>query len=248
MRSSPAEAAQPGNRRAELADRLSAVEQRIAAACARAGRRRDDVVLIAVTKTFPASDVELLYELGIREVGENRDQEATAKRDALVENGFDPDQLAWHFVGHLQTNKCGSVAHYARMVHSVDRPRLVHALDAAAATAERVIDCLVQVDLDPAPKPGRSGVPPSQVPALAEAVASSSGLRFRGLMTVAPLGADPGPVFSGLRALAAGLASTHPDATVVSAGMSGDFEAAVAVGATHLRVGAALLGSRRYPG
>lgn len=231
-------------RRAELAANLAAVRARIAAACAAAGRRPDEVTLIAVTKTFPASDVRLLAELGVRDVGENRDQEAAPKAAACAEL-----PLRWHFVGQLQTNKARSVARYAHVVHSVDRARLVDALVSSARRAGRQVTALVQVDLGTVPAPGageldRGGAPPGAVLELADAIASAEGLRLGGVMAVAPLGADPGPAFARLAALAAALRGRYPDATMVSAGMSADLEAAVGHGATHVRIGTALLGGR----
>lgn len=227
-------------RRAELAARLAALEERITAACRAAGRDRAELTLVAVTKTFPASDVRLLAELGVRDIGENRDQEAAPKAAACADL-----PLRWHFVGQLQTNKAGSVAGYADVVHSVDRLRLVAALDRAAAARERRLTCLVQVDLDEGPHAGRGGVADAAgLDAVADALARADHLDLGGVMAVAPLGTDPGPAFARLEQLARRLRSAYPQATVVSAGMSGDLEAAVAHGATHLRVGTALLGSR----
>lgn len=236
-------------RAGDLAQALAAVEQRLTTACAAAGRLREDVTLIAVTKTWPASDVVLLSELGLRAFAEARDQEAAAKARELA--GRD---LRWHFVGQLQTNKAASVAGYADVVQSVDRPRLVQALAVAALRAERSLDVLVQVRLDGHEgggggdgAAGRGGAAPAAVPALAELVASQPALRLAGVMAVAPRGVEPEAAFARLARVAARLRAAHPDATVVSAGMSGDLEAAVAQGATWVRVGAALLGSRRSP-
>lgn len=239
-------------RRDELTQRLAELEERVAAACAAAGRDRSDVTVVAITKTFPASDVALLAGLGVHDVGENRDQEAAAKAAALQEMGV--TDLRWHFVGQLQTNKARSVAGYADVVHSVDRVRLVGALDAGAAGHDRVIDALVQIDLDPdAAKeqaPGnektahRGGASPLRAETLCAAIEAAEHLRLAGLMGVAPLGGDPGEAFARLAELRRALASSYPCLTVLSAGMSDDLEAAVAHGATHLRVGRALLGSR----
>jgi hypothetical protein len=228
-------------RRDEIAANLAELEERIGRACTAAGRGRPELTVIAVTKTFPASDVALLHDLGIRDVGENRHQEAADKATACSALAG----LRWHFVGQLQTNKASAVARYADVVHSVDRERLVHALDRAAGDAARRIDALVQLDLrQPSVEDGRGGADPAALPRLADAVASAEHLRLAGVMAVAPLGADPREAFARLGELAAGLRKDHPDATVVSAGMSGDLEHAVAAGATHLRVGTALLGSR----
>jgi pyridoxal phosphate enzyme (YggS family) len=233
----------PVVRRAEIAAGLEAVEARILAACTAAGRDRSEITLVAVTKTFPASDVGHLAALGVRDVGENRDQDA-AKKVAECERAGVPG-LRWHFVGQLQRNKAGSVATYAHVVHSVDRARLVTALDRAALAAGRRVVALVQVDLRAEPlDDGRGGAAPSFVAELAEAVAGAQQLELGGVMAVAPMGEDPAPAFARLAEVAARLRRDHPSATVVSAGMSGDLEAAVQHGATHLRVGTALLGSR----
>lgn len=225
------------NRRDELAANLAALEGRIAKACAAAGRERAEVTLVVVTKTFPAEDVRHLAALGVHDVGENRDQEAAPKAAACADLG-----LTWHFVGQLQTNKARSVATYASWVHSVDRPRLVRALSVAALAAGRTLRCLVQVRLDD--RPGRAGAAPADVPALADAVSAADGLVLAGVMAIAPLGADPVPAFARLRAIAMTVRSAHPPASAISAGMSGDLEAAVAAGATHLRIGTAVLGAR----
>jgi PLP dependent protein len=240
------------DRRGELAANLQQVGQRIQRACAAAGRSVDDVTLIAVTKTFPASDVLLLAGLGLIDVGENRDQEAAAKVAAVRERagGEQPSAsmaLRWHFIGALQTNKCASVVSYAWLVHSVDRVRLVHALDRAASEAQRTVRCLVQVDLDEVSRPGRAGARPDEVTGVAAAIADAAGLQLAGVMAVAPLGAEPAAAFERLARVAAAIRQSHAEAIVISAGMSGDLEAAVANGATHLRVGAALLGVRRHP-
>ena len=225
-------------RRDELAARLAAVRGRIAKACEVAGRDVGDITLIAVTKTRPASDVRLLSGLGLRDVGENRDDEAAPKAAQCSDLN-----LTWHFIGQLQTNKCASVVRYASVVHSVDRARLVHALGRAARRAERVIDCLVEVSLDG--DPARGGAPAGEVPALAEALEAESGLMLRGVMAIAPLGLAPAAAFAGLLDCASAVRAVQPSATVISAGMSGDLEAAVEAGATHLRIGTALLGDRR---
>ncbi|HEY4464689.1 MAG TPA: YggS family pyridoxal phosphate-dependent enzyme [Streptosporangiaceae bacterium] len=230
-------------RRAELAGHLEQLRKRIAAACAAAGRDPAETTLIAVTKTWPASDVRLLHELGLADFGENRDQEAAAKAAELA-----GQPITWHFVGQVQTNKAASVARYADVIHSVDRMRLVRALGAAARRRARVLTCLIQVDLDPVyAHAGRGGVPPGQVRALAEAVAGEEGLILGGVMAVAPMVLPAAHAFAGLAPAAAAVRSVRPEAAMVSAGMSGDLEAAVAAGATHLRIGTALLGDRRPP-
>jgi pyridoxal phosphate enzyme (YggS family) len=226
-------------RRAELAARLDAVRARIAAACAAAGRSSGEVTLIAVTKTFPVSDIRLLYELGVADIGENRDQEAAPKAAECAALGLSP---AWHFVGQLQTNKVASVASYAAVVHSVDRVRLAGILGSRARHAGRAITCLVQVSLDS--DPARGGAPPPLVAEVADAVAAQDGLILGGVMAVAPLGQPAGEAFRKLREIADAVRSAHPGAVMISAGMSGDLEQAIEAGATHVRVGTALLGGR----
>ncbi|HSA49701.1 MAG TPA: YggS family pyridoxal phosphate-dependent enzyme [Yinghuangia sp.] len=227
-----------GPRGEELADNLRTVRRRIEAACDAAGRPHDAVRLIVVTKTYPASDVRLLARLGVREVGENRDQEAAPKAEACADLG-----LTWHYIGQLQTNKARSVAAYADVVQSVDRPRLVAALDAGAARHERGLTCLIQVSLDGAP--GRGGALPADVPELADAIAESPHLTLGGVMAVAPLAVEAARAFAELAEIGTRLRGTHPAATMVSAGMSNDLEQAVEAGATHVRIGTAVLGARR---
>jgi PLP dependent protein len=226
-------------RRAEIKERLGAVHERIAAACRAAGRDPGEVTLIAVTKTFPASDVRLLSELGIRDVGENRDQEAAPKAAECADLA---PVLTWHFIGQLQTNKAASVVGYAGVVHSVDRLRLVRALGGQARKAGRTVTCLVQVSLDA--DEARGGAPEAAVAGLAGAVAAEEGLRLGGVMAVAPLGVPPARAFAPLPRISAAVRERYPEAVMVSAGMSGDLEEAIGAGATHVRVGTALLGGR----
>jgi pyridoxal phosphate enzyme (YggS family) len=241
------------DRDAEVAAGLAAVQERIASAATAAGRAPGSVTLVVVTKNWPASDVRRLAGLGVRDVGENRDQEASAKATECADL-----DLRWHFIGQLQTNKARSVAAYADCVHSVDRGRLVRALSQAAQDAGRTLGALVQVNLDG--EAGRGGALPAEVPALADAVAEAPALELRGVMAVAPLAAagpdgrgDPvaqervaEAAFERLATLAAALRTAHPEATWVSAGMSEDLEAAIAAGATHVRVGSAILGARPH--
>ena len=232
-----------GGRRCELVARLAQVEDRIATACADAGRDPAGVRLVVVTKFFPVGDLELLAELGVADVGESRDQEASAKLAALSP---EPRRaLHVHFIGQVQSRKAGSVARYADTVHSIDRPKLVAALDRGAEAAGRRLQALVQVNLeDDVQGAARGGVRPAQARELADAVAATTHLDLRGVMAVAPLGADPARAFAALREVAAAVRADHPEAGWISAGMSADLEAAVANGATHLRVGTAILGSR----
>ncbi|MER8087066.1 YggS family pyridoxal phosphate-dependent enzyme [Streptomyces sp. NPDC014724] len=233
------------DRRTQLAENLARVEERIASACIAAGRKREEVTLIVVTKTYPASDVRILHELGVRHVAENRDQDAAPKAAECADLS-----LIWHFVGQLQTNKVRSVASYADVVQSVDRAKLVTALSAAAVREERELGCLIQVALDAesGERGDRGGVAPDGIEELAAAVDSAPGLRLDGLMTVAPLA---GPyagrqraAFDRLMEFSSRLRGNHPAANMVSAGMSADLEDAVAAGATHVRVGTAVLGVR----
>ena len=241
-------------RRNELADNLAAVRERVTRACGAVGRDPGEVHLIVVTKHFPASDVLTLQELGVRDIGENRDQEAVNKALEVAEPA-----LRWHFIGQLQTNKAKSVAAYAHSVHSIDRASLVKALGRAVAAQQQEngranLECFIQVDLseaythlaeaEPAGHGGRGGVAPSNIGALAELISGTEGLDLAGVMAVAPLGVTPEPAFNLLASLSAALLADYPGATGISAGMSHDLEAALAVGATHLRVGSDILGPR----
>jgi len=228
------------SRSEELRARLRVVQERIVRACSAAGRDAASVTLVVVTKTYPASDVRLLSELGVTDVAENRDQEAAAKTAECAGLG-----LAWHFVGQVQTNKARSVARYASCVHAVDRPGLVAALSRAAGERAVPLDCLVQVSLDPVEaSAGRGGAAPDAVEEVAAAIDGSDRLRLAGVMGVAPLGGDAAAAYRALLAVQRRLAATYPSATFVSGGMSGDFREAIAAGATHVRVGSAVLGER----
>ncbi|GAA1335788.1 YggS family pyridoxal phosphate-dependent enzyme [Saccharothrix algeriensis] len=227
------------NRRDELAANLAEVRARVDRACAAAGRDSAEVALLAVTKTFPAQDVALLSELGLTEFAENRDQEAGPKVAEFA--ALRPGAPArWHMVGGLQRNKARTVVRWADQVDSVDSERLADAL-AKAATAP--LDVLVQVSIDGDPK--RGGHPLPDLPRLAEYVTRKDELVLRGVMTVAPLGMSPRQAFDALHSAVTRLRADHPTATVISAGMSGDLEDAIACGSTCVRVGTALLGGRR---
>ena len=244
---------QDSGRLAELSANLTAVQAHIDRACSAAGRDPAGIALIAVTKTFPVPDIMMLARLGITDVGENKDQEAAPKVAACAAAGV---VLRWHFIGQLQVNKVASVARYASMVHSVDRSRLVAALSRRAVEYGRLISCLVQVSLDDEGGPdsdspdggrpaGRGGADPGQVLALADEIAAAGGLEVAGVMGVAPLGRPARPAYARLREVAETLRSGYPQARVISAGMSGDLDDAIAEGATHVRIGTALLGGRR---
>lgn len=227
---------------------LRAVRARIDAAARAAGRDRSAVALLAVSKTWPADAVRALAALGQVDVGENRAQELIAKAGELA--GL---PVRWHFIGQLQRNKAAAIARLGAVVHSVDRPALVGVLDRVGTEVGRPVEVFVQVDLGgpggdrPAGTAARGGATPDDVPGLADAVAAAAGLRLRGLMAVAPRDADPGPAFDRLAGLAARVRADHPEAVDLSAGMSGDLEAAVASGATIVRVGTALFGQRPLP-
>ena len=249
-------------RRAELAANLAATQARVTAACAAAGRDPSEVTLIAVTKTRPAEDVVVLTELGQADFGENRDQEAAPKAAEVAEAAMGP--VRWHFIGQLQTNKASHVVRYASVVHSVDRVRLVRALGSAARAANEAVEaheaaaaaatavparppltCLLQVSLDG--DAARGGALISQLPEIAAAIEAERGLALGGVMAVAPLGVAPETAFALLRPISDTVREINPAATIISAGMSGDLEAAVRNGATHLRIGTALLGNRSRP-
>jgi pyridoxal phosphate enzyme (YggS family) len=226
-------------RESELAQGLATVRDRIESACADAGRSSDEITLVVVTKFFPASDVRLLADLGVRDVGENRHQEALDKAAECADL-----DVRWHFIGGLQSNKAAAVTAYADVVHSVDRTKLVGGLSRGAQERERDLECLVQVSLDPPGASGRAGCDPDDVPALVHRIQEADGLQLRGVMGVAPLGGDPGEAFARLAQIASVVRTQVPDATWISAGMSGDLEHAVRHGATHLRIGSAVLGPR----
>lgn len=232
------------SRRDEIAAGLAAVRARIDAAVASAGRT-DPVTLVVVTKTFPAADVRHLAALGVSDVGENRDQEAKAKR-ADVEADDPAAGLRWHMIGQVQRNKAASISRWADVVESIDRPEVAAALGRGAEAAGRTVDVLLQVSLDPVVRPERGGVAPADVDALADAVAAQPGLVLRGVMGVAPHPGDPAAAFARLAEVATALRTQHPEAVVVSAGMSGDLEEAVLHGATQVRIGGAVLGHRVY--
>jgi len=231
----------PGARRDELAAGLDAVRRRIATAAEAAGRDPAEVTLVAVTKFFPAGDVRILADLGVTDVGENRHREAGDKRAACQDLS-----LRWHFIGGLQSNKAAGVGSYADVVESVDRTKLVGALNRGAHERGHEIDVLLQVSLDPPGRAGRAGADPADLGALADAVEAAGMLRLRGLMAVAPLDEDPRAAFARLADVRADFVAVRPGATWLSAGMSHDLEAAIEAGATHVRVGSAILGARPH--
>jgi hypothetical protein len=230
------------HRRAELVTALGAVRARIAQACADAGRDPRTVTLIAVTKTFPASDVATLVRIGVTDVGENRDQEAAPKVVDTAALLVDMPPPRWHFVGRVQSRKARSVATYADVVHSVDRAELATKLADAVPAQRQPLDAFVQVSLDAEQE--RGGAAPDQVGELAVAIAARAELRLRGVMAIPPLGSDPDEQFARLAEVSRLVRQRFPDADSISAGMSDDLEAAIRHGSTHVRVGTALLGRR----
>jgi len=224
-----------------LADRWAEVSAGIAEAAATSGRSLDDITTIVVTKFHPAQLVRDLYDLGVRNVGENRHQEAEAKAAELADL-----DIQWHFIGQLQSNKARAARAYAHVVHSVDRPNLVAALASAPAGPVEVLDCFVQLNLTQ--DAARGGVQPANLIELAELVAAEPSLNLLGVMAVAPLDEEPRVAFARVRAASERLQSVIPSATYISAGMSHDYAEAIAEGATHLRIGSAITGERPVAG
>ena len=225
----------------DLPARLAEVDERIADAARGSGRAPEEITRIVVTKFHPSSLIEDLVALGVRDIGENRQQELTAKRAELPEL-----EVTWHFIGQLQTKKAKAVRAAASVVHSVDRARLADALERAAADEDPVLDVLLQLNLTD--DPGRGGAAPGELVALAEHVAACRTLRVRGIMAVAPLDEPPAAAFARLRTGSDLVRTVVPDADWISAGMTEDFPEAIAAGATHLRIGSAITGPRPAPG
>lgn len=227
-----------------LASRLRGIQSRVSEAT-RAVGREDDVTLIVVTKFHPESLVRDLYELGVRNVGENRHQEAAAK--AVACSDLD---LTWHFIGQLQSNKARAALEYADVIHSVDRPSLISALDRAWNDPDNEqrapIDCFLQLNLTD--DPGRGGVGREDLVAMAESVATTTSLNLLGVMAVAPLDEDPAGAFETVARASETVRSVVPSARFISAGMSHDYVEAIAHGATHLRIGTAITGNRAVSG
>ncbi len=230
-----------------VAARLAAVRARLDAAARAAGRDPADVSLIAVTKGFPVDAAFAAFDAGARDLGENRVQELVPKMDAFEATGR---TVRWHLIGTLQRNKVKYVAGRVAMIHSIDGPELLAEVSARSAAMGVVTDVLLQVNVSG--EPTKHGFDAAECPGVLQAAVALTGVRVRGLMTMAPLSDDPAdvrPVFEGLAALQARLlAGMDPAAAaafdVLSMGMSHDFETAVACGATHVRVGTAVLGER----
>ena len=216
----------------ELSKNLESIKARIAVAAQNSGRSSSEITLIVVTKTFPASDVKILYDLGVRDFGENRDQEASVKSAEL------PDDCRWHFQGQIQSNKLKSIVNWADVLHSIDD--FAHAKKLDSLVSEK--DIFIQVSLDNLPN--RGGVLPELVPEFLDGLTVFPHLIVRGLMAVAPLDEEPATAFRQLKELSDQIVNVHPGAREISAGMSNDFEAAISQGATHIRIGSQILGVR----
>lgn len=227
------------NRKEELLANLAEVNADIASYCNELGRELPTVVV--VTKTWPASDIELLSELGVTDVGENRDQEAKPKHEEL-----EALDLTWHAIGQLQTNKAKSVAQWADVLHSVDRPDLVAALAKVVGERPTSLKVLIQINLDINPRDERGGCLPDNALELAEYISQTNGLELKGVMGVAPLEGSADEAFTRLAQVAYEIAQFDSNANWISAGMSGDYKAALKNGATHLRIGSTILGHRTY--
>ena len=222
---------------ADLSERLTTVREVVSDAALQAGRDPGAITTVVVTKFHPVSLIRELAVLGVRDVGENRHQDAEPKAAELADL-----PLTWHFVGQLQSKKARQVRAYARVIHSIDRPSLVTAL----ASTDADLDCFIQVNLTGDPE--RGGVAADQLDALVATVLATSGLRLLGLMAVAPLNEEPRRAFAGVRELSERVRTMAPDADKLSMGMSSDFRAAILDGATHLRIGTAITGKRPQPG
>lgn len=219
----------------EISGNLEKVKEQIKLAAASANRLSEEITLVAVTKTFPVSDIEILYSLGIRDFGENRDQEASAKVGLL------PKDVRWHFQGQIQSNKLKSITSWASFIHSVDQLRYAQMISDYSAGNEKPI--FMQVSLDKPPQ-SRSGVNPSELLELAGAISELPGIRLEGLMAVAPVNSPAEQAFAELEDIRSDFLSTFPDAKSLSIGMSGDYQIAIKYGATHIRIGSSILGIR----
>ena len=222
-----------------LEQRLHQIDERITARLLANQRDASSLTRIVVSKFHPAQLVRELHELGVRDFGENRDQEASAKALEVADLA-----LTWHFIGQLQSNKVKSVLNYAKVIHSLDRQSLLNALLKQTAGAETRTDVFVQVNLTD--DLGRGGVEPGEILAFADRVAQVETLNLLGLMAVASLDGQEERDFAKIAGLSDLLKTEHPSAKFISAGMSNDFELAVDYGATHLRIGTAITGNREY--
>jgi len=232
-------------RRAELAASLQAVQERIRKAATLVDRDPREITIVAVTKRFPVTDVVALRELGVTDVAENRHQEAVVKHQEYLDATGD-ESLRWHFIGQVQSNKAAAITRYADSVDTVDRVSVVGALARGAVAADRIVQCLVQVSLaeDMDAQEGRGGCAPDEAVDIAAKIDVADGLVLAGVMGMAALGADPVTSYRRLALTASRVRALQPDAVVLSGGMSHDLEAAIAAGATQVRLGTAILGQR----
>ncbi len=224
----------------QLTERYRSVNERIAASCIAAGRSVSDVELVVVTKNHSAEVVAELYDLGHRQFGENRDQEAGPKAEALADGGR--LDAKWHFVGQLQSNKVRTVLSYATCIHSIDRSSLVKELGKQLGNRELEIEGFIELNLTE--DPARGGVEPGNLPQLAHSVLEIGRIKLLGVMAVAGLGVDPRIDFEKTLQASQELKKIAPEANQLSMGMSEDFELAIEMGATHIRVGSAITGPR----
>jgi pyridoxal phosphate enzyme (YggS family) len=223
------------SRKDQILSNLESVKEKISAAAQEAGRAPSEITLIAVTKTFPVSDLEILYELGVRNFGENRDQEAAPKVSAL------PADITWHFQGGIQSNKLKSISNWASVIHSVDKFKYAQMISQFSVGKTKEI--FIQVSLDTIPQ-SREGVDPADLMQLAEQIMSLPNLEVKGLMAVAPLDQPTEQAFVRLQQIQQKFIQLYPAASSLSSGMSGDYELAISLGATHVRIGSSILGNR----
>jgi pyridoxal phosphate enzyme (YggS family) len=223
------------SRKDQILSNLESVKEKISAAAQAAGRSPSEITLIAVTKTFPVSDLEILYELGVRNFGENRDQEAAPKVSAL------PADITWHFQGGIQSNKLKSISNWASVIHSVDKFKYAQMISQFSVGKTKEI--FIQVSLDTLPQ-SREGVDPADLMQLAEQIMSLPNLEVKGLMVVAPLDQPTEQAFVRLQQIQQKFIQLYPAASSLSSGMSGDYELAISLGATHVRIGSSILGNR----
>ncbi len=223
------------SRKDQILSNLELVKEKISAAAQAAGRSPSEITLIAVTKTFPVSDLEILYELGVRNFGENRDQEAAPKVGVL------PADITWHFQGGIQSNKLKSISNWASVIHSVDKFKYAQMISQFSVGKTKEI--FIQVSLDTLPQ-SREGVDPADLMQLAEQIMSLPNLQVKGLMAVAPLDQPTEQAFVRLQQIQQKFIQLYPAASSLSSGMSGDYELAISLGATHVRIGSSILGNR----
>jgi pyridoxal phosphate enzyme (YggS family) len=223
------------SRKDQILSNLESVKEKISAAAQAAGRSPSEITLIAVTKTFPVSDLEILYELGVRNFGENRDQEAAPKVGVL------PADITWHFQGGIQSNKLKSISNWASVIHSVDKFKYAQMISQFSVGKTKEI--FIQVSLDTLPQ-SREGVDPADLMQLAEQIMSLPNLQVKGLMAVAPLDQPTEQAFVRLQQIQQKFIQLYPAARSLSSGMSGDYELAISLGATHVRIGSSILGNR----